>query len=112
MIDSKQVGPAEKRRPPNAGMGRKVGSMNKTTAAVKEALLMAFDDIGGVEALATWAAANQDKFYPIWAKLLPQEIKGELEISNVTPEERNSRVAALLEAARARRDRDVGDATA
>ena len=108
---SKVVESSEKRRPPNAGKGRKPGTVNKTTAAVKEALMTAFDDIGGVDALAVWAKENQDKFYPIWAKLLPQEIKGELEINNVTPEERNQRVAAILEAARNRRARAVGDAT-
>ena len=113
-MDNKQVESVGKRRPPAAGMGRKPGSVNKTTAAVKEALLVAFDDIGGVEALAAWAAANQDKFYPIWAKLLPQEIKGELEVTNVdiTPEERFARVAALLEAARARRDGESCDSAA
>ena len=110
-MSNKIVGSVEKRLPPNAGKGRKPGSVNKTTAAVKEALMTAFDDIGGIDALAVWAKENQDKFYPIWAKLLPQEIKGELEINNVTPEERNQRVAAILEAARNRRARDVGDAT-
>ena len=108
---NKIVGSSEKRLPPNAGKGRKLGAVNKTTAAVKEALMTAFDDIGGIDALAVWAKENQDKFYPIWAKLLPQEIKGELEINNVTPEERNQRVAAILEAARNRRARDVGDAS-
>lgn len=109
MMDTKVVGSVEKRLPPAAGKGRKPGSVNKTTAAVKEALMLAFDDIGGVNALAAWAKENQDKFYPIWAKLLPQEIKGELEINNVTPEERNQRVAAIFEAARTRRARDAGD---
>lgn len=68
---------AEKRRPPNAGKGRKKGTPNKTTAAVKEALALAFAGRGGVKALQSWADENPTEFYKLWAKLLPQEIGGE-----------------------------------
>ena len=113
-MDSKLVTPTENRRPPNAGKGRPVGSVNKTTAAVKETLMAAFEGVGGLDALIEWGKANPTPFYQTWAKLLPQEIKGELEVTNVdiTPEERFARVAALLDAARARRDRDAGHGTA
>lgn len=109
-MDSKQVESGNKRLPPNAGKGRKPGSVNKTTAAVKETLMAAFDGVGGLEALIEWGKANPTPFYQTWAKLLPTEIKGELEINNVTPEERHARVAAILDAARARRTGDAGDA--
>lgn len=108
--DTKVVAPTGKRKPPAAGMGRKPGSVNKTTVAVKEALLAAFDGLGGVPALIQWGKDNPTSFYQIWAKLLPQEIKGELEVTNVTPEERNRRIAAIFDAARARRAGDTIDA--
>lgn len=113
-MDNKQVESVAKRRPPAAGMGRKPGSLNKTTAAVKETLMAAFEGVGGLKALIEWGKANPTPFYQTWAKLLPQEIKGELEVTNVdiTPEERFARVAALLDAARARRDGEPGHSTA
>lgn len=63
--------------PPNAGKGRKKGVPNKSTAAVKEALALAFEGIGGVPTLIAWAKvpANQGEFYKLWAKLLPTEVK-------------------------------------
>lgn len=57
--------------------GRKAGTPNKTTAAVKEAMSLAFEGIGGVPALQAWAAKNPDLFYPLWTKLLPIETKNE-----------------------------------
>lgn len=103
-MNSKQVKSAAKRMPPNAGKGRKAGSMNKTTVAIKEALMAAFEGVGGVAALIEWGKANPTPFYQTWVKLLPSEINAKLEIENVTAEERNSRVIAILDAARARRD--------
>lgn len=57
--------------------GRRPGSTNKRTAEVKDALLKAFDELGGVEALVKWGkqARNRTEFYKLWAKLLPTEIK-------------------------------------
>jgi hypothetical protein len=77
-MDTKQVTAIVKRRPPAAGMGRKLGSVNKTTAAVKESLMAAFDGMGGVEALIEWGKANPAPFYQIWARLLPQELKADI----------------------------------
>lgn len=37
---------------------------------------LAFDGIGGVEALKTWAKANQTDFYKLYGRLIPQEITG------------------------------------
>jgi hypothetical protein len=73
-VNNKQVNSIGVRRPPAAGRGRKKGELNRTTVAVKEALLMAFDGIGGVSALTSWAKANQSEFYRLYAKLLPREI--------------------------------------
>lgn len=71
----------------NRGKGRKKGIPNKTTKACKEALQLAFDGIGGVDALAAWAKDNRTDFYKLWTKLVPQEVKTELsgELKNSTP---------------------------
>jgi hypothetical protein len=60
------------------GSGRKPGSPNKVTASVKEALVAAFDQMGGTQALVVWGMENQTEFYKLWAKLLPQEVKNEV----------------------------------
>lgn len=62
--------------------GRKAGTPNKTTAAVKAALQEAFDGIGGVSALKKWGKENPTEFYKLWAKLLPQETQ----VSNLNGE--------------------------
>lgn len=59
--------------------GRQKGSPNKTTVAVKQALQLAFDGVGGVPALTEWARENPGKFFEIWSKMLPQEVKAELD---------------------------------
>jgi hypothetical protein len=38
---------------------------------VVDALASAFTMIGGVQRLALWANANPDKFYPLYARMLP-----------------------------------------
>jgi hypothetical protein len=65
-------------RPPAAGMGRPKGSVNKTTAAAKEALSLAFEGIGGVQRLTAWAEEQPTEFYKLWIKLLPAEVKADL----------------------------------
>lgn len=59
--------------------GRKPGSMNKVTVEVKTALEQAFDQLGGVPALVTWGKTNPSEFYKLWARMLPKEIKAEVE---------------------------------
>lgn len=75
--------------------GREAGSKNKTTVAVKEALIKAFDEMGGVESLVEWGVEHPHLFYPLWVKLLPQEVKADVTV-------RESLAEALAEA-RARR---------
>jgi hypothetical protein len=41
--------------------------------AAKEALLSAFDRMGGVAGLVKWGKKNPTEFYRIWARLLPKE---------------------------------------
>lgn len=61
--------------------GRQKGTPNKTTVAVKEALADAFDQLGGVSSLVEWGKGNPDEFYKLWVKMLPAEVKGNLEHS-------------------------------
>lgn len=57
------------------GSGRRKGTPNKSTAAVKEALQLAYAAIGGDNTFAQWAMVEQTEFYKLWAKLLPQEME-------------------------------------
>lgn len=65
--------------------GRQKGSVNKTTAAVKEALERAFEGLGGVQSLIEWGKANRTEFYKLWTKLLPQEVNAKLSDPNGEP---------------------------
>jgi hypothetical protein len=55
--------------------GRRKGTPNKNTAAVKEAIEQAFEHIGGVPALVAWAEKNPTLFYlHLFPKLLPLQV--------------------------------------
>jgi hypothetical protein len=60
------------------GSGRKAGTPNKISTTVKQNVISVFDDIGGVEAMATWAKDNRSEYYRIYSRLAPvsQEISG------------------------------------
>src|SRR5258708_437960 len=64
-------------RPPAAGMGRKRGARNKMTRALKEMILAALDDAGGVSYLARQARNNPVGFMTLLGKLLPLQVAGE-----------------------------------
>lgn len=60
--------------PRTPGSGRQAGSPNKITTAFKDAVRVAFDDIGGRRAFAAWARENPTEFYRIAARLIPAEV--------------------------------------
>lgn len=62
--------------------GREKGTPNKTTIEVKAALEYAFDEIGGKKKFADWAKENPSLFYQLWAKMLPKDIKGDVNVSH------------------------------
>jgi len=70
----------KKSRPQPPGGSRK-GIPNKSTVAVKQALQEAFHGIGGVPALTEWARENQGEFYKLYAKLLPTELKADVNVT-------------------------------
>jgi len=51
--------------------GRTSGTPNKVSASARDALLKAFDQLGGIEALVAWARTDPAQFYRLWGKLLP-----------------------------------------
>jgi len=73
--NSGRAPPFKKGQPKTPGSGRKKGTPNKNTVAVKEALQAAFAGIGGVEQLTKFAKSNPEEFYKLWVKMLPQEVK-------------------------------------
>lgn len=66
-------------------MGRPKGASNKTTRAVKEALAEAFEKLGGVESLVEWGMVERTEFYKLWVKILPTEIKAQVETVGESP---------------------------
>ena len=59
-------------------VGRPPGAANKTTAAVKTAILEAFEKLGGVKYLMQVGKDDPKTFLTLVGKLIPQEIKSEL----------------------------------
>lgn len=59
-----------------AGPGRPKGIPNKTTTALKEMILAALDNNGGVEYLSEQARENPTSFLTLIGKVLPLTIAG------------------------------------
>lgn len=58
-----------------AGAGRPKGSVSTQTKAFKEAVEIAFSELGGVNGLVEWARTNPDAFYSgIFPKLAPLQV--------------------------------------
>ena len=78
MSTTKMLTNTGKKRPPRAGMGRPKGSPNKTTAALKEAVLATFNRLGGEKFLEELAKAKPEVFVSLLSKLIPSELKAEV----------------------------------
>lgn len=76
MATARKEGAARVGNRGNAGKGRRKGSQNKVTRAFKEAVLLAFHELEGVDGLVTWGRANRTEFYKIAARLIPHEVVG------------------------------------
>ena len=77
-----------------AAARQKTKHQTQMTMTVKQSIALTFEKLGGVNGYAKWAAKNPDKFYEHWIKILPVEIKAEV---NVTTD-----FASILEQARGR----------
>ena len=64
-------------KPPNAGIGRTRGVQNRTTAAVKEAILRAFDKVGGEDYLVDLARKDHKTFCTLLGRILPRPVTDE-----------------------------------
>ena len=67
MADEPKVG----RNRGNAGKGRPKGSANKNTKALKDMILAALDNSGGIDYLVTQAQDNPTAFMTLVGKVLP-----------------------------------------
>ena len=63
--------------------GRKAGAPNKTTVAVKDAILAAFDEVGGKDYLVEIARSEPKAFLTLLGKLVPAQVRVEIESSDV-----------------------------
>ena len=63
--------------------GRTKGTPNKVGREVKEAFLMAFARIGGIDALTEWAMDpdNRTDFFKLLSKLLPTEVHADVNVT-------------------------------
>ena len=61
--------------------GRVKGALNKATAAVKEAIVAAFNEVGGKDYLVQVARSDPRVFCTLLSKLVPAQIQAELEVS-------------------------------
>ena len=86
-MNSKLVKPTGRPKPPNAGKGRKKGSKNKVTKALKDMILGALDDAGGQAYLAKQARENPGAFLSLIGKVLPQDINAKVAAAMLTPEQ-------------------------
>lgn len=57
--------------------GRKAGTPNKTTAALKDAILNAFATVGGESYLVKVAKEDPKTFCALLGKVLPMQVTGE-----------------------------------
>ncbi|HNB42608.1 MAG TPA: hypothetical protein PLL72_00285 [Burkholderiaceae bacterium] len=82
--DTKELTNSAKKMPPRAGMGRPAGTLNKTTRALKEAILIAAEQVGedgkGKHGLVGYLrrVATEDvrAFAGLLGKVLPMQITG------------------------------------
>ena len=58
------------------GSGRKKGVPNKVTALLKDQILQALDELGGVAYLVTLARDNPNAFSALLGRILPTQVTG------------------------------------
>jgi hypothetical protein len=64
-------------RPPNAGKGRKPGSRNKFSSALKDEILGALDDVGGRAYFVRMAEKQPVAFMSLLGRVLPLQVTGD-----------------------------------
>lgn len=61
----------------NRGRGRPKGAPNKTTAAIKDMIIQALENKGGVEYIMKQADENPTAFLQLLGKIMPTQISGD-----------------------------------
>jgi hypothetical protein len=82
--------------------GRKAGSLNKTTVALREAILAAFHKTGGVDYLVWLSKEHPSAYTTLLGRVLPTEIEGSFKAQvdmTVPPEERRAIAQELFDRA-------------
>ena len=64
-------------KPGERPVGRAKGTPNKTTAALKDMILQALDQKGGMDYLAKQADENPTAFLTLLGKVLPLQVTGD-----------------------------------
>lgn len=77
MAENSKVQPNAGQKPPNAGKGRQKGVPNKMTREVKEMILEALQQAGGVDYLVARAKTNPNAFLTLVGKVLPLQVTGD-----------------------------------
>jgi hypothetical protein len=97
---SKVVPFTGKRRPPNAGKGRRRGVPNKVTALLKDSILVAATAAGGKDGLVGYlklqAIKNPQAFLSLLGRVLPLQVSATLAAPTLSKEQRDAAVAASL----------------
>lgn len=70
--------PFQKGQPRAKGAGRRKGTPNKSTAELKESILIAFHQAGGADYLSGLASTHPHVFCTLLGKIIPAEVKAEI----------------------------------
>jgi hypothetical protein len=55
--------------------GRRIGTPNRLTGAFRDAVLIAYEGLGGHAAFLGWAKKNRTEYYRIASRLIPGEMR-------------------------------------
>lgn len=69
---------------PQGGGGSRKGKPNKIGRIVKENVIEVFNLLGGVESMVKWARSNKTEFYKLYARLIPTEVTGTINVRDVS----------------------------
>ena len=84
MTEDRKIGSSAEKRAGNRGKGRPKGARNKTTVAMKEAIMCVYNDLqeeAGRENghFVDWAKENPTEFYKIASKLIPIDLNANID---------------------------------